>query len=95
MFGGEESTIEEIREYIKNNKLESMIIEMVKTDTCPIGENSEYARKLYEMLSSIPEEKQSEIILSPNDIRGGRRTRRKRKTRRTRRTRRSRKTRRR
>ena len=95
MFGGEESTIEEIREYIKNNKLESMIIEMVKTDTCPIGENSEYARKLYEMLSSIPEEKQSEIILFPNDIRGGRRTRRKRKTRRTRRTRRSRKTRRR
>jgi hypothetical protein len=87
MFGGEESTIEEIREYIKNNKLESMIIEMVKTDTCPIGENSEYARKLYEMLSSIPEEKQSEIILFPNDIRGGRRTRRKRKTRRTRRSR--------
>lgn len=90
MFGGEESTIEEIREYIKNNKLESMIIEMVKTDTCPIGENSEYARKLYEMLSSIPEEKQSEIILFPNDIRGGRRTRRKRRTRRTRRSRRTR-----
>jgi protein-tyrosine-phosphatase len=37
------------------------------------------------MLSSIPEEKQSEIILFPNDIRGGRRTRRKRRTRRTRR----------
>jgi hypothetical protein len=88
MFGGEESTIEEIREYIKNNKLESMIIEMVKTDTCPIGENAEYARKLYEMLSSIPEEKQSEIILFPNDIRGGRCTRKTRRKRRSRRTRR-------
>lgn len=87
MFGGEESNIEEIRKYIKNNHLESMIIEMVKTDTCPIGENSEYARKLYEMLSSIPEEKQSEIILFPNDIRGGRRTRRTRRKRRSRRTR--------
>jgi hypothetical protein len=88
MFGGKESTIEEIREYIKNNKLESMIIEMGKTDTCPIGENAEYARKLYEMLSSIPEEKQSEIILFPNDIRGGRRTRKTRRSRRTRKTRR-------
>jgi hypothetical protein len=89
MFGGEESSIEEIREYIKNNQLENMLIEMVQTDTCPIGENAEYARKLYEMLSSIPEEKQSEIILYPNEIQeairvqGGRRTR---KTRRTRRT---------
>jgi hypothetical protein len=91
MFGGKESTIEEIREYIKNNKLESMIIEMGKTDTCPIGENAEYARKLYEMLTSIPKEKQSELILFPNEIQGGRRIRRTIRTRRTRRTRRNKK----
>jgi hypothetical protein len=109
MFGGEESSIEEIREYIKNNNLESMLIEMVQTDTCPIGENSEYAQKLYEMLSSIPEEKQSEIILYSNEIQesmtveGGRRARKmktkkakkNRKTRRTRRNKKQRKTRRR
>ena len=108
MFGGEESSIEEIREYIKNNNLESMLIEMVQTDTCPIGENAEYARKLYEMLSSIPEEKQSEIILYSNEIQesmrvqGGRRARKmktkkakkNRKTRRTRRNKKQRKTRR-
>jgi hypothetical protein len=108
MFGGEESSIEEIREYIKNNNLESMLIEMVQTDTCPIGENAEYARKLYEMLSSIPEEKQSEIILNSNEIQesmrvqGGKRARKmktkkakkNRKTRRTRRNKKQRKTRR-
>ena len=109
MFGGEESSIEEIREYIKNNNLESMIIEMVQTDTCPIGENAEYAQKLYEMLSSIPQEKQSEIILYSNEIQesmrveGGRRARKmktkkakkNRTTRRTRRNKKQRKTRRR
>jgi hypothetical protein len=68
-----------------------MIIEMGKTDTCPIGENAEYARKLYEMLTSIPKEKQSELILFPNEIQGGRRIRRTIRTRRTRRTRRNKK----
>jgi hypothetical protein len=45
-----------------------MLIEMVQTDTCPIGKNAEYAQKLYEMLSSVPQEKQSEVILFPNEI---------------------------
>jgi hypothetical protein len=94
MFGGEESSIEEIRAYIKDNQLENMLLEMEQTKTCPIGKNAEHARKLYEMLSSVPQEKQSEVILYPNEIqdagRGKRRRSRKirkaKKTRKIRRT---------
>ena len=69
-----------------------MIIEMVKTDTCPIGKNAEYAQKLYEMLSLISKEEEEKIILFPNEIKGGGRTTRKRRTRRTRRNKKQRKT---
>jgi hypothetical protein len=63
MNGGQAITIETIKDYVNSNNLQDMLVEMIKTDSCPIGDNKIHSQKIFEMMNMLPEDQRESVTL--------------------------------
>ena len=63
MNGGQAITIETIKDYVNSNNLQDMLVEMVQTESCPIGDNKIHAQKILEMMNTLPEDQRQSATL--------------------------------